>query len=129
MNLSGDAVGSFVRFFKVNPAEDLLVVFDDVSLPVGEIRIRPQGSAGGHNGLSSVIASLGSREFARLRIGILSEDEKRGRELSDYVLKGFSAKADKDLMKTTVDQAAGAALAWLEKDVVFAMNNYNKKRR
>ncbi len=129
MNLSGTAVSSFVQYFKIVPADDLLVLVDDVSLPVGEIRIREKGSAGGHNGLASIITALGTQEFCRLRLGIFSEGKESDKELAAYVLSGFAKKQDRELIKKTVDLAAEAALAWLEHGAVFAMNKYNKKRR
>ncbi len=88
MNLSGHAVGDLLRFFKIDVA-DLLVVIDEVQLEIGRLRARPEGSAGGHNGLKSVIAQLGTEKFARLRIGVGRGDARR--DLADHVLAAFDA--------------------------------------
>jgi len=97
MNLSGGAVGALLRFFKI-PVEDLLVVVDEVALPAGQLRARPEGSAGGHNGLKSIIGVLGTQQFARLRIGVGRGDPRR--DLADHVLSAIAPD-----LRPVVDQA------------------------
>lgn len=122
MNNSGQAVGQLVRWYKA-PLERLLVVYDELDLPFGRVRLRPGGSAGGHNGMSSIVRSLGSEEFARLRIGI-------GRPVSgstvDYVLTRFPAQ-ERDDLPELITLGADAALAWLSDGLEPAMNEYNRR--
>jgi len=121
MNRSGDAVGSLLRYHKVSPA-DLIVLLDDVELEVGRIRIRPQGSSGGHNGLSSVVDHVGTSKFVRIRIGV-----GRGvgnEDLISHVLKPFPA-AKRERVDEMTDRAADAVYAILESGVDSAMNRYN----
>jgi PTH1 family peptidyl-tRNA hydrolase len=94
MNLSGEAVGSLVNYYK-RPLTDLLVIYDDIDIPFGSIRLRASGGSGGHKGMESIIASLGSEAFPRLRIGIRA-DQPRG-ELSRYVLRKFSSEQEAQL--------------------------------
>ncbi|MFH1062586.1 MAG: aminoacyl-tRNA hydrolase [Candidatus Omnitrophota bacterium] len=126
MNLSGNAVRSFVDYFKIS-LTDILIIFDDAHLKLGTIRIRKSGSAGGHNGLRSIIKELGTSDIARLRFGVSSGAP--GIDLSNYVLSGFSNKADEQIAKETVAEAKNAGLSWMEKDIDFAMNTFNPKRR
>jgi peptidyl-tRNA hydrolase, PTH1 family len=126
MNLSGNAVRSFVDYFKIN-LTDILIIFDDVNLNLGTIRIRKSGSAGGHNGLDSIIKCLGTSDIARLRFGVNAANP--GIDLAKYVLSGFTNKDDVQKAKETVDEAKNAALIWLERDTNFAMNKFNTKRR
>jgi len=121
MNSSGDAVGGLVKFYQL-PLKQLLVAVDDADLPLGEIRLRPGGSSGGHHGLESIGQHLGSREFARLRIGIGRQDGAR--EITDYVLSHFS-RSEMALMKKVLDQAARQAECWLDDGIVKAMNQFN----
>ncbi|HEX7469581.1 MAG TPA: aminoacyl-tRNA hydrolase [Verrucomicrobiae bacterium] len=121
MNLSGEAVGALMNFYRVVPA-DLLVVVDDADLPVGEIRLRPGGSSGGHHGLESVEQHLGTREFARLRIGIGRKDGAR--EITDYVLSRFD-KAETALMEKVLTAAGDQAECWLRAGIQKAMNQFN----
>jgi PTH1 family peptidyl-tRNA hydrolase len=102
MNVSGDAVGALQRYFRV-PVEDMLVVVDDVALPAGRLRVRRSGSAGGHNGLKSIIACLGTDGFARLRVGVGRGDPRR--DLSDHVLSRVTG----ELRETLVEATAKAA--------------------
>ncbi len=123
MNLSGVAVNALVR--KKNIAlEDVLVVCDDLDLPFGQMRLRAKGSAGGHNGLKSIIASLGSVEFARLRGGI---GRPQGREGTvDFVLDGFSAQERKQLPEG-LSSAVECCEVWMRHGVDEAMNQFNKR--
>ncbi|MFH1094374.1 MAG: aminoacyl-tRNA hydrolase [Candidatus Omnitrophota bacterium] len=126
MNLSGNTVKNFADYFKV-PLEDILIIFDDISLNLGEMRLKPQGGAGGHNGMRSVIDALGTNNFARLRFGI--DTQKNHRDLSKYVLSAFKEKEDLRLKDKTVELAAEAVLDWFNKDINFAMNRHNERRR
>ena len=119
MNLSGKAVAQLVRRFGVAP-DDLLVIHDDMDLPPGKIRIRPGGSAGGHKGVASIIDSLGTDGFTRIRIGIGRPD---GDEIS-HVLGNFTAE-EKDTVTEAVRQAAEAVRCILSDGIEAAMNRYN----
>jgi PTH1 family peptidyl-tRNA hydrolase len=121
MNLSGDAVGGLLRYHKVSP-ENLIVLFDDVDLEVGRIRIRPQGGSGGHNGLTSVISHVGTDKFARIRMGV-----GRGmgaRDVVSHVLKPF-AVAQRNGVDSMTDRAVDAVCEILESGVDSAMNRFN----
>jgi PTH1 family peptidyl-tRNA hydrolase len=120
MNRSGDAVGPLVRRRGVT-SEDVLVIYDDADVPVGALRIRPFGGAGGHNGMRSVTAALGTERFARMRIGI-----GRGEPaLMEHVLAPFTAEEWKQL-EETIRMAADAALCWAAEGVEPAMNRFNR---
>ena len=120
MNLSGQVVATATGFYKL-AIGDLIVVVDDMALEPGRIRIRGQGSAGGHNGLGDIIAKLGSGEFGRCRIGIGSSGEKVGR---DYVLSRPSGEQAKVMAEVTV-RAAESILCWLTDGIDAAMSRYN----
>jgi len=125
MNRSGQAVSEAVRFYKMDPAEDLLVIVDDVSLPCGSIRIRGSGSPGGHNGLDDIERRLGSRDYARCRVGI---DPPPGpTPQRDYVLGRFSPE-QKPAIERAIEQAADAAEAWAIEGLDAAMNKFNTRR-
>jgi PTH1 family peptidyl-tRNA hydrolase len=121
MNASGEAVGALMKFYRL-PQTRLLVVVDDADLPLGGIRLRPGGSSGGHHGLESIEQHLGSREFARLRLGIGRRDGAR--EITDYVLSRFDP-VEKALVEKVLDRAAGQAECWLTGGVQKAMNQFN----
>lgn len=121
MNLSGQAVSGLMRFYKV-PLEHLLVVYDDVDLPLGTLRLRPSGGAGGQKGMLSVIERLGTQDFPRMRLGI---DQPPGRmEAADYVLQEFS-RAQAEHLPEILDRAAEAVLTFIEEGLEAAMNRYN----
>jgi len=122
MNLSGNAVGAAAKFYKLQP-QQVLVLYDDIALAPGKLRIRPSGSAGGHNGIKSIIGALGTQEFPRIRIGV---GERRGGEadLADFVLASFST-ADRKLMLGRFDDVYEAAGLIVNGDVTAAMNRYN----
>jgi PTH1 family peptidyl-tRNA hydrolase len=122
MNLSGDAVQPAAAFYKV-PAEHVLVVSDDVSLPTGKLRIRASGSAGGHNGLKSIIARLGTDAFPRVKIGV-GAPPNEDYDLADWVLSGFHGQ-DADLIAAATERAADALEAILSEGVERAMNRFN----
>jgi PTH1 family peptidyl-tRNA hydrolase len=120
MNLSGQAVGELARYFKIEVA-DLLIIVDEVQLPLGKIRARSRGSAGGHNGLKSVIAHLGD-EFARLRLGVGRGDERRN--LADHVLTRFD-KDEAVEVDRMITRAADAAETFITSGIAVVMNQYN----
>ena len=121
MNLSGEAVGALVKFYQL-PLEKILVVVDDADLPLGEIRLRPGGGTGGHHGLESVTQHLGSKNFARLRIGIGRKDEAR--EITGHVLGKFGAD-ESALLKKVLGRAAGQMECWVDAGLQKAMNQFN----
>ncbi|XCP86727.1 aminoacyl-tRNA hydrolase [Roseburia hominis] len=125
MNLSGESIISLVEYYKVDPEEELLVIHDDISLDVGQLRIRKKGSAGGHNGLKNIIAHLGTNVFPRIKVGV--GEKPKGYDLADYVLGHFS-KGERGQMEEAYGLAAEAAALIVNREVDQAMNEYNKKR-
>ena len=123
MNASGEAVSALLKKLEL-AAEDLLVVSDDIDLPVGTLRLKPKGSSGGQKGLRSIESALGTREFARLRVGIRGEHYTRENELSDYVLDRFS-RSERSAIEDAVDRAADAVRTWVTHGIVTAMNRFN----
>ena len=124
MNLSGEAVRSVVDYYKVDEAEELIVIYDDISLDVGQLRVRKKGSAGGHNGIKNIIAHLGHDVFQRIKIGV--GEKPKGYDLADYVLGHFS-KEDLTTLKEGMDRVDGAVNLMLQGDIDEAMNRYNTK--
>ena len=124
MNLSGDAVGAAARFYKI-PPEHILVVSDEVNLPVGKLRVRSKGSAGGHNGLKSIIAALGSEDFPRIRLGVGAPPHP-DYDMADWVLSVFRGQDAED-MAQAASRAAEAVECYLEKGPDKAMNLYNTR--
>jgi peptidyl-tRNA hydrolase, PTH1 family len=122
MNLSGTAVKGILKRHFI-PLDQVLVVCDDFNLPLGRLRLRPSGSAGGHNGLGSIIDSLGSNEFPRLRLGV---GEPKG-DVVNYVLSSFSA-SERPELKSMVETAAQAVKDWVEHGISWTMNQYNINR-
>lgn len=122
MNLSGEAVADLARYFRIAPP-DILVVADDVNLPLGRLRLRARGSAGGHNGFRSIIGLLGSEEFPRLRIGVGRGDPRR--ELADHVLARFDDDEAPDV-EAGVARAADAVECFIAEGIEAAMNRYNR---
>ena len=122
MNQSGEAVGKLAEYFRVPPGR-LLVVVDDADLPLGEIRLRPQGSSGGHHGLESIERRLGTRAYARLRIGI-GRTAVAAREITNYVLGRFNAE-ETPLLEKVLDRAADQIECWLSAGIGTAMNQFN----
>ena len=126
MNLSGESIRSLVDYYKIDGEHELLVIYDDINLEVGQLRIREKGSAGGHNGIKNIIAHLGTQVFPRIRVGV---GEKPSRyDLADYVLGHFS-KAEKALMDEGYDHAMDAAGMILSGRIKDAMSEYNRKRK
>lgn len=122
MNLSGEAVADAVHFYKADPKESLIVIYDDVDLPVGKIRVRPDGSAGGHNGMKDIIEHLGTEEFTRVRVGVGARPDEW--DLADWVLSGFPPE-DIEPMEQARLKAAGAVEALLTHDTEHVMSMYN----
>ena len=122
MNLSGEAVGEAARFYKI-PPERVVVIYDDVSLPLGKLRVRANGSAGGHNGIKNIIAHLGGDNFPRVKVGI-GMPEHPDHEMIDWVIGSFSA-AEKKIVDEALDRAPKAAECIIEKNVGEAQNRYN----
>ena len=123
MNESGRSVVPLARFYKVRPGR-LLVVYDDLDLPLGTVRMRPEGGSGGHKGMHSIIEHWGGQDFPRLRIGI---GRPPGRmDPAAYVLQDFSAE-EEPLLEETLELAAGAIEAWLREGVEVAMSQYNQR--
>ena len=123
MNLSGETVGAVTDFYQL-PVAQLIVAVDDADLPFGEIRLRPSGSSGGHHGLESIEQHLGSREFARLRIGIGRKDSSR--QIANYVLGKFDS-SENELLEKVLSRAAGQIECWLNEGLPKAMSLFNGK--
>ena len=121
MNLSGEAVSELLHFYKCEP-EDLIVIYDDVDLDVGKLRIRARGSAGGHNGIKDIIAHIGTDQFDRIKVGVGKKPE--GWDLANHVLGRLSAE-ELPLMRETVDKAVNACAEIIVNGVNSAMNQYN----
>jgi len=121
MNLAGQAVSSLVRFYKV-PLENLLVAYDDIDLPVGTQRLRPDGGAGGHKGMQSIIQQLGTNEYPRLRLGIGRPPGRKG--AAAYVLKDFSGE-EAEFLPVYLDRGIEAILTFVTDGIDTAMNKYN----
>lgn len=126
MNLSGESVRSLVEYYKVDPETELLIIFDDISLDVGQLRIRKKGSAGGHNGIKNIIANLGTSVFQRIKVGV--GEKPKGYDLADYVLGRFS-KEERELIKEGFECAAEAVAMITAGEIDQAMNKYNRKRK
>jgi PTH1 family peptidyl-tRNA hydrolase len=124
MNLSGEAVAAVMNFYRLTP-ERLLVLVDDADLPFGEIRMRPDGSSGGHHGLESIEAHVGTRHYPRLRIGI-GREANATRQISGYVLGAFRA-SDCALLDEVLTRAKDQIECWLDDGIGKAMNRYNGK--
>lgn len=124
MNLSGEAVRAVIDYYKVDEEEELLVIYDDISLDVGQLRVRKKGSAGGHNGIKNIIAHLGHDTFQRIKIGV--GEKPKGYDLADYVLGHFS-KEDLATLKEGMERVDGAVNLILQGEIQEAMNRYNTK--
>ena len=124
MNLSGESVRGFVEYYKVMKEDELLVVYDDVSLDMGQLRIRKKGSAGGHNGIKNIIANLGTEVFPRIKVGV--GEKPKGYDLADYVLGHFTSK-EREVMDAGAGNAAAAIEIMITQGPEAAMNLYNKK--
>ncbi len=124
MNLSGESVRELVDFYKVSP-EEVIIIYDDISLEVGQLRIRKKGSAGGHNGIKSIISHLGTVEFPRIKIGV--GDKPKEWDLADHVLSRFS-KEEESVIRDALKDTSDAVRRMVTGDIDTAMNLYNRKK-
>ena len=125
MNLSGESIREAVDYYKIDP-QDIIVIYDDISLDPGQLRIRLKGSAGGHNGIKNIIAHLGTQEFPRIKVGVGAKPPKM--DLADYVLSRFGAEEQK-IMDEAFGEAAEAAVMMMTTGAERAMNHYNAKKK
>ena len=125
MNLSGNSIGEAVNFYKLDPATEVIVIYDDIALEPGYIRVRKKGSAGGHNGIKDIIAHLGTQEFQRIRVGV--GEKPKDYDLAAYVLGHFAAE-DRKKVEEAIAQAADAVELMVQDRADEAMNLYNKKK-
>lgn len=123
MNLSGESVRELVDFYKVSN-EEIIVIYDDISLDVGQLRLRGKGSAGGHNGIKNIISHLGTEEFPRIKIGV--GDKPKDWDLADYVLSRFP-KEEEPVIRDALKRASEAVKSIITDGMTAAMNIYNKK--
>ena len=126
MNLSVESVRSLLDYYKVDEEQELLVIYDDISLGVGQIRIRAKGSAGGHNGIKNIIAHLGGQVFPRIKVGVGEKPPKW--DLADYVLGHFS-KEEQEQMEEGYEHAVCAVKEIVTGNIEAAMNEYNRKKK
>ncbi len=126
MNLSGESVAELLHYYKLDPESEMLVIFDDISLAPGGIRIRKKGSAGGHNGIKNIIAQTGTQNFMRVKVGV--GEKPKGWDLADHVLGRFDA-ADRERVETAIGDAVAATELVLSGEVDRAMNEFNGKKQ
>lgn len=126
MNLSGESVIELLGYYKLDPETEMLVVFDDISLAPGNIRIRKKGSAGGHNGIKNIIAMTGTQNFMRIKVGV--GEKPKGWDLADHVLGHFDA-ADRSAVENAIADAIAAAEMMIRGEVDQAMNDFNGKKQ
>ena len=122
MNLSGEAIRVYVNYYKMDPETELIVIYDDIDLDPGQIRIRKKGSAGGHNGIKSIIAQIGTQNFYRIKVGVGAKP--KGWDLADYVLGRFSPE-ERELVDKAICDAADAVEMILKDGIEATMNHYN----
>lgn len=125
MNLSGESIRACMDFYKIDPEEELIVIYDDISLAPGQLRVRGKGSAGGHNGIKNIILHLGGQKFPRVRVGVGEKPAEY--DLADYVLGHFS-KEDQKLMDEAFQEAADAVATLVTQGLDAAMNRFNAKK-
>lgn len=125
MNNSGESIAEVMNFYKLDMKEDFLVVFDDISLAPGNIRVRKKGSAGGHNGIKSIIACTGTQNFMRIKVGV--GEKPAGWDLADHVL-GHFPQEDRKKAEDAIKDAVSAAALMIQGDADQAMNDYNAKK-
>ncbi|MCQ2549660.1 MAG: aminoacyl-tRNA hydrolase [Lachnospiraceae bacterium] len=126
MNLSGESLREIVDYYKIDPEDEVIVVYDDISLDVGQLRIRKKGSAGGHNGIKNIILHLGTDVFKRIKVGV--GEKPKEIDLVNYVLGHFS-KGDRTTLEGSFEDIAKAIVLMLQDDVDAAMNLYNTKKK
>lgn len=125
MNLSGESIRGVIDFYKIDPEEELIVVYDDISLAPGQLRVRGKGSAGGHNGMKNIILHIGGQKFPRVKVGIGEKPEHY--DLADYVLGNFSEE-DRQVMNQAFEEAAAAVVSIMTEGIDKAMNKFNGKK-
>lgn len=125
MNLSGESLIDVCQYYKIDIEEELIVIYDDIALDVGAIRVRKEGSAGGHNGMKSIIQHLGTDKFMRIRMGV--GEKPKGYDLADYVLGHFT-QAERELMDAGAVDALNAVELIMSEGISKAMNRYNRKK-
>ena len=125
MNLSGESIREIADFYKIDP-ENMIIIYDDISLDVGRLRIRKKGSAGGHNGIKNIIAHLGTDVFPRIKVGV--GEKPQGWDLADYVLSKYS-KEEQQALREASDDVIGAVKLMVMDNIDAAMNQYNAKKR
>ena len=125
MNLSGESIRAAADYYKIEP-EEMIVIYDDISLDPGQLRIRLKGSAGGHNGIKNIIANLGTQDFPRIKVGVGAKPPRM--DLADYVLSWFGAGEQK-LMEEAFGEAAEAAVMMMTDGAERAMNHFNAKKK
>mgnify|MGYP000655212470 CR=1 FL=1 len=126
MNLSGESVRELVDFYKIDPEEELIIIYDDIALAPGKIRVRAKGSAGGHNGIKNIIAHLGHDSFMRIKVGV--GEKPQGYDLAAYVLGHFDKK-DREVMQQAFADAADAVVMMMNDSADAAMNHFNGKKQ
>lgn len=126
MNLSGESVAELLNFYKSDPETELIVIFDDISLAPGNIRVRKKGSAGGHNGIKSIISSVGTSNFMRIKVGV--GEKPQGWDLADHVLGRFSGE-DRARVEEAIRDAEDAAVLMIQGEADKAMNDFNAKKQ
>ena len=122
MNLSGESIRELVDYYKINPEEELIIIYDDINLAPGKLRIRAKGSAGGHNGIKNIITHIGSQSFYRIRIGVGEKPE--GWDLADYVLSRFN-REDEPVIRVALQDTVEACKVIMLEDIRTAMNKFN----
>lgn len=122
MNLSGESIRELVDYYKINPEEELIIIYDDINLTPGKLRIRAKGSAGGHNGIKNIITHIGSQSFYRIRIGVGEKPE--GWDLADYVLSRFN-REDEPVIREALQDTVEACKVIMLEDIRTAMNKFN----
>ena len=122
MNLSGESIRELVDYYKINPEEELIIIYDDINLAPGKLRIRTKGSAGGHNGIKNIITHIGSQSFYRIRIGVGEKPE--GWDLADYVLSRFN-REDEPVIREALQDTVEACKVIMLEDIRTAMNKFN----
>lgn len=125
MNLSGESVAELLNYYKLDPETEMLVIYDDISLAPGGIRIRKKGSAGGHNGIKNIIAQTGTQNFMRIKVGV--GEKPKGWDLADYVLGRFD-EVDRKKVEEAFEDAVLATEMILQDEVDRAMNDFNGKK-
>ena len=122
MNLSGESIRELVDYYKIDPEDELIIIYDDINLAPGKLRIRAKGSAGGHNGIKNIIAHLGTQEFNRVKIGV--GEKPKGWDLADYVLGRFPAD-EEPVIREALQNTVEACCVIMNEDIRAAMNRFN----